>query len=85
MKTWRIRVVDQAGAALRLPQAIGRYLLSWIFLLPALGLAQWFDLHGWASLGVALIALFLPTIYMKIDRDGQFLHDRLAGTRLIAT
>lgn len=61
MKTWKIRVVTKDGRALTLFQALKRFLLAGIFLLPA-GLGLW-----WAL----------------VDKDGQFLHDRLAGTRLV--
>jgi len=35
---------------------------------------------AWFSLGVAGIGI----IWALVDRDGQFLHDRIAGTRLIS-
>ncbi len=61
MKTWRIRLVSEAGGPVGLGQAWLRYLLA---LLGLLGLG-----------GGLLWALW--------DRDRQFLHDRLAGTRLL--
>ena len=85
MKTWRIRVTDLAGQPLGYGRAIWRYVLSWMFLLPALAVAQVLELHGWQALGLALVALFVPPFAMRWDADGQFLHDRLARTRLIAT
>ncbi|MFP5410584.1 MAG: RDD family protein [Gammaproteobacteria bacterium] len=61
MKTWRIRLVGPDGGRISLKQALQRYLLAWVSLLPA-GAGFWW-------------ALF--------DRDRQFLHDRLLGTRLV--
>lgn len=61
MKTWRIRLVDQAGGTLSLKQAVLRFLLALVGLLLG-GIGFWW-------------ALF--------DRDRQFLHDRIAGTRLV--
>jgi uncharacterized RDD family membrane protein YckC len=61
MKTWRIRLVDQAGGTISLRQAALRFLLALLGLLLA-GAGFWW-------------ALF--------DRDRQFLHDRIAGTRLV--
>lgn len=39
-----------------------------------------------ALMRLILAALLLPVsiVWALLDRDGQFLHDRLAGTRLIA-
>ena len=84
MKTWRIRAVAQDGRPLSTARAMLRYLLCWLFLLPALGLAELLALQGWAALGVVAIAIVLPPFYMKLDADGQFIHDRLARTRLVA-
>ena len=61
MKTWRIRLVTQAGLPVRPAQALLRYLLCW---------------PGFALCGVGIL-------WALIDRDKQFLHDRLAGTRLV--
>lgn len=83
MKTWRMRVVGADGKALRPGRAVLRYLLCWIFLLPALALAEALGTQGWVSVAIAAIALIVPPFWMKFDRDGQSLHDRLAGTRLI--
>lgn len=61
MKTWRIRLVQQNGAALTFRQAAFRFAIALPGLLLA-GIGVW-----WAL----------------VDRDKQFLHDRLAGTRLV--
>lgn len=61
MRTWRIRVVDDADAPLTLRRAALRYVL--------------------ALLSVALAGA--GYLWAFADRDRQFLHDRLAGTRLI--
>lgn len=61
-QTWKLKVVDGHGQLLSQHQAILRYVLVGLLLLPA-GLTLW-----WALL----------------DRDHQFLHDRLLGSRIIA-
>lgn len=61
MKTWHIRLVDQAGQRPGLGRCLARYLLAVAGLL--LG-------------GVGIL-------WALWDRDRQFLHDRLAGTRLV--
>lgn len=84
MKTWHIRLVDRAGQTLSQPRAALRYLLSWLWFLPALagaGLAGHTDggrVSLWLGAGVLaniLLARFLP--------NRQYLHDRLAGTQLV--
>ncbi|WP_298288729.1 RDD family protein [Thiomonas sp.] len=83
MKTWRIRVVSAGGGALGWRRALLRALLSWLWVLPALLLSAVLGLRpqqiGWAMcVGVAAWALLS---FLRPDR--QYLHDALAGTRLI--
>lgn len=83
MKTWRLRVVGPGNAPVSVPRAIARYLLALLWFLPPLALhpaagitlphtllatAVWFVL--WAATG-------------RIGASRQFLHDRLAGTRIV--
>ena len=80
-----MRLIRLEGRSPGWPQAIARYLLSWLWFVPALlavqqlGLQRNKSLFGVAlligMLGYALLALLLP--------DRQFLHDRLCRTRLI--
>ncbi len=60
-QTWKLKVVDQSGQLLSARQAVLRYLMASVLLLPV-GLTLW-----WALL----------------DREQQFLHDRLLGSRII--
>ena len=61
MRTWRFRLQDKEGHALRPAQALLRYLLCW----PSIGL-----------FGAGLL-------WAVLDPERQFLHDRLAGTRIV--
>ena len=61
MKTWKLRIVDGDGRALRPLQAVLRYLAAWLSV-------------------VLLGAGFLCALF---DRDRRFLHDRIAGTRIV--
>ncbi len=61
-QTWKLKVVAQQGQLLDINQAVTRYMVASLLLLPA-GLTLW-----WALL----------------DKDKQFLHDRLLGSRVIA-
>ena len=82
MKTWRIGLVRRDGAALDRRTALLRYLAAWIG--PLAALATYFAL-GKLGLGIhALPLLFLNYVWALVDRDRQFLHDRLAGTRLVS-
>lgn len=83
MKTWRIRVVATDGNALGPWRALGRYLLAWLWVLPGWAAASLFQASGWKfGLFLALNCVLLA-IAARFDKDRQFLHDRLAGTRLI--
>lgn len=62
MKTWKLRLVDASGQAVRPTQAVLRYCAAWPCIL----------LFG------------LGIFWALADRDRQFLHDRLAGTRVVA-
>ncbi|MBA4256348.1 MAG: RDD family protein [Polaromonas sp.] len=83
MKTWHIRVVDAHGQALTQTRALLRYLLSWLWFLPPLGAAWALDLHG-AEAGVLVVGWVLVwALLSRLHAQGQYLHDALAGTRLI--
>jgi uncharacterized RDD family membrane protein YckC len=61
MRTWGLRLVTRAGAALTCNHALKRYLYA---------------LAGTLALGAGFL-------WALVDREGLFLHDRLAGTRII--
>ncbi|MDR3479886.1 MAG: RDD family protein [Burkholderiaceae bacterium] len=83
MRTWRIRVVAADGSPLGPWRALGRYLLAWLWVLPGWAAASLLHVVGWQfGLALALNCLVMA-IAALIDKDRQFLHDRLAGTRLI--
>lgn len=84
MKTWNIRVVDSKGEPLTQGRALRRYVLCWLWFLPALAAVAPFQLTaaeslvilcGWVSIW-AILSLFHPL--------GQFWHDAFAGTRLVS-
>ncbi len=85
MKTWHIRVVTKDGNPLTPWRAVGRYLLAWFMFIP--GSAVWFLLAPTRTMAIVLPAVnFCIWIACALfDKDRQFPHDRLAGTRLIAT
>ena len=83
MKTWRVRVVTRDGLALRWPRALLRYLLAWLWFLPGLALAWWMEVQGSMLLLLPMLSAALWALTSLLDPDRQFLHDRIAGTRLV--
>ncbi len=84
MKTWRVRLVGPGGGPLGYGRAVARYLLLWIFVLPTLAVVWFAGLDEWAAVAALAASLALPPLYALVDRDRQFVHDRLLGTRIVA-
>lgn len=83
MKTWRVRLVAVSGAAVGYPRAALRYLLAWGWFLPGMALAWAVEAHGAMLLLIPAANLLLWALLAFLDPQRQFLHDRIAGTRLI--
>jgi uncharacterized RDD family membrane protein YckC len=84
MKTWRLCVVAGLDARVPVRTAVLRYLFAWGWLVPAFALRTVFGLHTRgeiAAVYTAGIAAWALTAFL--DKDRQFLHDRLAGTRVV--
>ena len=80
MKTWRLRLVTREGDDLSLWTATVRYLAC--FIGPTLALSAYLALPSSGHSWWAFILLIANFAWAAFDRDGQFLHDRLAGTYL---
>lgn len=90
MKTWKFRLVTKFGSRLSLARCWARYGFSWLG--PLGGLASYKVIvlvsgYGMARPSLAALLIALPIMILNfawalVDRDRQFLHDRLAGTRL---
>nr|WP_222858492.1 RDD family protein [Paraburkholderia phenoliruptrix] len=83
MKTWRLRVVSADGAPLSAWRAIARYVLAWLWFLPPLALHPLLGLRLPQTLALAGIWFVLWAATGRLGASRQFLHDRLAGTRVI--
>lgn len=83
MKTWHIKLVAPGLAKLPVYKAVVRYLLAWMWFLPAMALDYLFELKNWSSIGVIAIGMILWAATILLNKERQFLHDRLAGTRLV--
>src|SRR5471032_1641396 len=59
------------------------YQWSWMWVLPALIVDSALGLNHWNALGVLALGVLAWAATALFDKDGQFLHDRLTGTRLI--
>ena len=81
MKTWRLRLAPTNGEMLTIKVATLRYLAAWIG--PLLAVMLFALLNRYQVGAHAMWLLGLNFLWAFIDRDGQFLHDRLAGTRIV--
>ena len=85
MKTWRIKVVKVGFARVPFKNAALRYLLAWGWFAPALLVGGLLGLHHFKEWALVLVlGLVAWGLTAFLDKDRQFLHDRIAGTRLIA-
>jgi uncharacterized RDD family membrane protein YckC len=85
MKTWRIKLVKVGYRKVPYKTAAIRYLLAWGWFAPALAVCAAFGISGKAEIaGVVVVGMAAWALTAFLDKDRQFLHDRLAGTRLIA-
>jgi len=87
MTAWRIKVVQADGGTLNWQRAGLRFFSALILctMLPLLAYLGIRRHYGPSPLAVWLsfIWAFLPFLAACVDPERQFLHDRLAGTRLI--
>jgi len=84
MQTWHIKLVSSELKTPTRTQVWLRYCLSWMWFLPALGVNYLFEIKQWPGIAVFFIGIALWALTTKLDKNGQFLHDKLAGTQLIS-
>jgi uncharacterized RDD family membrane protein YckC len=86
MKAWRLRLLRRDGGPVNRVQALCRYLLCWVWFLPALGTAYGLGpVNGAAVVVLVLGGVVIYALLSRLLPDGQFLHDVLCGTRLLDT
>jgi len=84
MKTWRIKLVRLGYAKVPFRTALLRHVLAWGWFFPALAVCYLFRLTSKTEVSVALlVGVVAWALTAFLDKDRQFLHDKLAGTRLI--
>lgn len=86
MQTWHIRLMRADGTPVTPAQALARYLLGWVWLLPPLALVaangvQRIGVAGTLAIVTAWVLGYAMTALARPDR--QFWHDVLCGTRLV--
>ncbi len=84
MKTWHIRLLDRDGQPVGPWRAGLRYLLSWLWFVPALALALVAGLKSGATIAAVVAAgVLLYAASSRFLPQRQYLHDRLSGTQLV--
>ena len=81
MKTWRMRVAMVDGMPPDAKTALLRYLAAWIG--PSLAFIAVAILADRGLGAIALCLLGFNFLWAAVDPDHQFLHDRIAGTRIL--
>jgi len=85
MRAWHIKLVSASGSRPPLRQLLSRYLMLWP--VPLAGMVLIYALvlvTKWPAIYTFAIATpFLVFIPSWFTADGQFLHDSLAGTRIV--
>ena len=85
MKTWRIKLVKVGYARVPMKAAVLRYVFAWGWLFPAVVVCFVFGLRGKAEVASVFAAGIIAWgLTVFLDKDRQFLHDKIAGTRLIS-
>lgn len=86
MRTWRLRLRTRGNQPLGWLRATCRYLLSWLWFLPALAVLRWAGISsGFTATLVILLGVLIYAASARWLPQGQLLHDMLCGTRLVST
>ena len=84
MQTWRIRLVTRAGQPVTRLRALCRYLLAWLWFLPALATLNIAGLTASAPAFVAItVGVLAYAALARLHPDRQYWHDAVCGTRLV--
>jgi len=84
MKTWHIRLAAADGQPVSQGRALARYVLSWIWFLPALAISHLCGLTGGLPLFVAVLAgVAIYAALAGLHPQRQYWHDAVCGTRLV--
>jgi uncharacterized RDD family membrane protein YckC len=81
MKTWRLVLIRADGTKIDGRTAVIRYLGAWIGPLAALAAHAALQPLSFGAHAAWLLAI--GYLWPIVDKDRQFLHDRIAGTRIV--
>ena len=84
MKAWHIRLLRADGQPVGQARALLRYLLAWLWFVPAWASAHLAGASGVAAYsGIMVIGVLAYAALAWLRPDRQFWHDAVCGTRLI--
>jgi uncharacterized RDD family membrane protein YckC len=84
MKTWHVRLLSTDGRPVGAARAWLRYVLSWLWFVPALVCIDLAGLRSGGSIGLVLAAgVLVYALLSGFNRRRQFLHDLLSRTELV--
>ncbi len=85
MQTWHIRLVTRDGQPVGRLRATCRYLLAWLWFVPALATVALSGLKGGGpTFGAVLAGVLAYAGLAWLHPQRQFWHDAVCGTRLIS-
>ncbi len=85
MLTWRIKLLGPDDALVSVGRALVRYVLCWLWFLPALALAYFSGLKGGGpTIAVVSAGVLAYAALARLRPDRQFWHDVICQTRLIS-
>ena len=84
MKTWQVRLLSKDGRPVGAARAWLRYLLSWLWFVPALAGISLAGLRSGAAISLALLAgVLVYALLSRFNPRRQFLHDLISRTELV--
>jgi uncharacterized RDD family membrane protein YckC len=84
MLTWRLRVVGPNGQSVTALRAACRYVLSWLWFVPALATVYFAGLKGgWPVTGAVVAGVLAYAALTRLHPQRQYWHDAACGTRLV--
>jgi uncharacterized RDD family membrane protein YckC len=84
MKTWHVRLLSKDGQPVSTARAWIRYVLSWLWFLPALAGIYMGGLRSGGAISLALlVGVLVYALISRFNRRRQFLHDLISRTELV--
>lgn len=84
MKAWRLKLVDaQSGRPMSQTKALARFVVSWVWFLPALASGWLAGLSAKETSLLALVGVAAWAWMARLNPTRQFWHDHWVGTRFV--